>query len=106
MLTSCLNANDQKISQTLPTTRQQHFNKIIENVSKNYSDSYKSAILNCKCSEPLPSNPYALPKDHKPGILKGRPIISTVNSSVRKLSIWIASLLNPLVKKFVEAHLS
>lgn len=59
----------------------------------------------CKASEPLPSKPYALPKDHKPGELKGRPIISTCESVVRPLSQLVADALNALVKLHVPAHL-
>ncbi len=61
--------------------------------------------MKCRVSEPLPSRPYALPKDHKSGPLKGRPIISTCNSVVRPLSQYISDLLAPLVEKHVDSHL-
>jgi hypothetical protein len=62
-------------------------------------------LMKCSVSEPLPSNAYALPKDHKSGPLKGRPIISTCASVVRPLSQLIAKVLNPLIPKFVNAHI-
>ena len=93
------------VRKTLPTSRQNKFNHSLENLSKNYDGATKIAILNCKCSEPLPSNPYSLLKDHKPGPLKERPITSTVHSCVRKLSVWLAKLLNPLVQRHITSHL-
>ena len=69
------------------------------------SSACSVSLLKCRCSDTLPSYPYTLPKDHKEGDLEGRPIISTINSCVRLLSIWIAKLLNPLVQQFVTTHL-
>jgi len=107
MLAGCLNEDDRVITQTLPSTRQQQFNKVIDDIAIKYDDiSYRKAFISCKCSEPLPSHAYSLPKDHKPGNLKGRPIISTIHSSVRNLASWLAHILNPLVKQCVPAHLS
>ena len=88
MLSNCLNENDIAIKQTLLTNRQQQFNQAKEKIAnQSIEETCKNSLLSCKCSEPLPSNPYALPKDHKTGNLKGKPIISTINSSVRSLSI-------------------
>jgi len=46
-----------------------------------------------------------LPKDHKAGELKGRPIIASKDSAVRPLSQLLARLLNPLIKNHVNSHL-
>ena len=92
ILKSSLCKDGVKLCITLRTTRQQSFNAKLKEISDKYKETPAGIKISfCKCSEPLPSTPYALPKDHKPGILKGRPIISTTYSAVRKLSIFFAS---------------
>lgn len=54
---------------------------------------------------PYWAGPLRLPKDHKEGPLKGRPIISTLNSVVRPLAQHIVDILTPLVNWHVAAHL-
>jgi len=106
LLCSALNSEDPIVRSVLPVTSQNRFNSSIRNIANNYPvGSLSSAILHCKSSEPLPSHPYALPKDHKPGQLKARPIISTCSSVVKNLAIFFCKLLNPLVQDFVDAHL-
>ena len=53
--------------------RQQSFNAKLKEISDKYKDLPAWIKLNfCRCSEPLPSTPWALQKDYKPGNLKGR----------------------------------
>ena len=69
ILKSSLCKDDVKLRNTLPTTRQQSFNAKLKEISDKYKDTPAGIKLSfCKCSEPLPSTPYALPKDHKSNI--------------------------------------
>lgn len=106
MVDIALNPSDKEVRTVSPLFRQQKFNRVIQRIANKYKDTecYQK-LLNCKVSDPLPSIPYALPKDHKPGPIKGRPIISTISSIIRPLSILLANVLNPLVKLFVKAHI-
>jgi hypothetical protein len=107
MLKNSLNKDDPTTNTVLPSTRQQKINAEITRIAEKYNgNDLRKVLIRCKTSEPLPSSPYALPKDHKPGELKGRPIISTVNSGVRPLSQFLANLIQPLIKTYVPAHLS
>ena len=106
MLRNCLNKDNPTVRTNLPSTTQSNFNLKLRKISEKYKNqSIYTKINNCKSSEPLPSYPYALVKDHKEGELKGRPIISTVSSVVRPLSKFIAKILNPMVKEHVESYL-
>ena len=106
LLNAALNTDDKQIRSVLPTSRQQHFNGTISDIAKSYTGSKTYYILSkCKVSEPLPSTPYVLPKDHKSGPLKGRPIIASCDSAVRPVATLIAKVLNPLVPLYVPAHL-
>lgn len=106
MLCTALNPQDERVRTVLPSTTQQRFNRQIQAIASHYSDNdTRIAISNVCITEPMPSKPYALPKDHKPGELKGRPIISTVDSVVKPLSVLLAKVLNPLVRLHVPAHL-
>jgi len=106
ILKNCLNEADVEIRPTLPATRQKQINEKLTAVANNYQGTdIAASILRCKVSDPLPSKPYCLPKDHKEGPLKGRPIISTINSSIRRLSKFIAKILHPLICSYVSAHL-
>lgn len=106
LIASALNPQDKTVNNVKPSTRQIYFNKKLASLMNKYPNSNCQTLLSkCKVSEPLPSLPYALPKDHKSGQIKGRPIISTLNSVVRPLSKLIANALNPLVKLNIESHL-
>ena len=56
------------------------------------------------CSEPLPCPVYCLPKDHKEGNLKGRPIHSATDTPAIALSKYLVSSLKPLLNH-VKSHL-
>ena len=106
LVEQALNNDDKEVRSVLPSTRQQKFNSELMVIADKYKNTQIYSVLaRCKASDPLPSKPYALPKDHKLGDLKGRPIISTCNSIIRPLSQWMAGILNPLVKQKVVAHL-
>ena len=106
MLKEALNEDDKRVRNCLPTTIQQKFNSSLSKIINKYPrTSVAKSLSTCLTSEPLPSKPYALPKDHKPGQLKGRPIISTCNSVVRPLAQLLADILYPLIPKYVPAHL-
>lgn len=102
-----LNSEDEVVRKTQPSTMQAKINRKLTEIAQNYRDSeLEKRILSCKCSEPLPSIPYALPKDHKPGNLRGRPIISSIDSGVRKTQKFLSDLLQPLVERFIPTHLT
>ena len=86
-----------------PVSAQCKFNKMLTSVASKYDDPIKRTILSLKTSEPLPSNLYCLPKDHKPGVLKGRPIVAATDTPSTKLSRWLASFFKPLLK-FIPSH--
>ena len=46
-----------------------------------------------------------LPKDHKPGPLKGRPIVAAVDAPAARLPRFLASELYPLLRQAIPAHL-
>ena len=75
------------------------------NLAGNYihSKTFK-LLMDCKVSEPPPSNAYALPKDYKEGLLKGRPIISTTYNIVRPFAQLFSNLLMPLIKDNVKSY--
>ena len=56
------------------------------------------------CSEPMPCPVYCLPKDHKKGELKGRPIHAATDTPATQLSKYLAKELNTLLC-YVPAHL-
>jgi hypothetical protein len=70
MLASELNPDNKVVRNCLPITSQQRINRNIMRIVERYegTDVYK-LLTQCKTSEPLPSVPYALPKDHKTGPL-------------------------------------
>jgi hypothetical protein len=71
ILKNSLSKEDKVSHFILPVLRQQKFNADINNISECYKNSDTYRLLNdCKISEPIPSKPYALPKDHKEGQLK------------------------------------
>jgi hypothetical protein len=61
----------------LPRTEQINFNKSINRIATKYETNHPKLYKDLKatiCSEPKPCPVYCLPKDHKEGDLKGRPI--------------------------------
>jgi len=87
-----------------PASTQKKFNKDLMEVAKKYPGEIYQMLSQCTCSEPLPKQPYGLPKDHKDGALKFRPIVSSFNAASRKLSICMAKVLKPLLA-LIPAHL-
>ena len=86
-----------------PVSAQYKFNKTLASVASKYDEPTRRKILSLKTSEPLPSNLYCLPKDHKIGILKGRPIVAATDTPSTKLSRWLASIFKPLLK-YIPTH--
>ena len=67
----------------LPRTEQIRFNKELNRIINKYKTRNPELYKHLKsqiCSEPLPSPVYCLPKDHKDGELKGRPIHSATDT--------------------------
>jgi len=87
-----------------PITLQQKFNKSLSKLANKYSSTLKDQLLSCKCTEPLPKLAYGLPKDHKPGEIKFRPIVSNKESACENLCIWLVKILSPLLSH-VPTHL-
>ncbi|XP_068670976.1 uncharacterized protein [Montipora foliosa] len=56
------------------------------------------------CCEPLPCSVYCLPKDHKKGELKGRPIHAATDTPATPLSTFLVRSLNNILAH-VPAHL-
>ena len=100
--------NFEKVRHVKPITRQQNFNKalfsLISKYRGNQPDSYKF-FMNLSCSDPAISSPYVLPKDHKEGRLKGRPIIAALDGPATKLAKALSSKLNGLMSE-IPAHLN
>ncbi len=87
-----------------PQTSQSKFNSQLSKLWVKYSSATKNILKSLTCSEPLPSVLYCLPKDHKPGDLKGRPIVAALDTPSTKLSVWMANVLNGLLVH-VPAHI-
>ena len=92
----------------LPRTEQIKFNTKLNLVAKRYARTdpkLHHALKQHICSEPLPCPVYCLPKDHKDGDLKGRPIHAATDTLATSLSKYLAKCLNPLLRHIVPAHL-
>jgi len=87
-----------------PISLQQKFNKALSTLANKFPNSVKQSLVSNKCTEPLPKLPYGLPKDHKPGNLKCRPIVSNKGSASENLCIWLVKELKPLLD-YIPAHL-
>jgi len=87
-----------------PVSAQQKFNKTLKRIANKYSDNIKSSLSQCVCSEPLPKRPYGLPKDHKDGTLKCRPIVSSIPAASRKLCILLSKVLKPILD-YIPTHI-
>jgi hypothetical protein len=91
----------------LPRTEQLKFNKSLNKVAIKYNTNHSKLFYDLKttiCSEPMPCPVYCLPKDHKEGCLKGRPIHAATDAPDSSLSKFLARSLNSLLKH-VPAHL-
>jgi hypothetical protein len=91
----------------LPRTEQIKCNTKLNLVAKRYARTnhkLNHALKQHICSEPLPCPVYCLPKDHKEGNLKGRPIHAATDTPATSLSKYLAKSLNPLLRH-VPAHL-
>jgi hypothetical protein len=89
----------------LPSSTQAKFNKDLTRIASKYSDPLKKCLLGGLCCEPVPSKMRCLPKDHKPGELRGRPIVASVDAPATKLSIILAGIFQPMITRSIEAHL-
>lgn len=96
-----------KTKLNLPRTEQIRFNGQLNKIAEKYwKDDCKlwKDLKNNICSEPLPCSAYCLPKDHKEGDLKGRPIHAATDTPATRLSKFIAKSLTTLLEH-VPAHL-
>ena len=87
--------------------KQIYFDHRLNDVDNKYQYSNPKLCKDLKaaiCSEPLPCTADCLPKDHKDGDLKGRPIHAAVDATATSLSKYLAKALQPLLKH-VPAHL-
>ena len=96
----------QQVSVPLPSTVQNNFNKELAAIARKYPKVTKDALEGQKCSEPLPSVMRALPKDHKEGMLKARPVVAAVDAPATRLSRYLAGILFPLIREFIPTHIS
>ena len=76
----------------LPSSVQAKFNAKLNGIARKYDDPLRTMLSNLTCSEPLPSVLRALPKDHKEGALKARPIVAAVDGPATKLSKFLVSI--------------
>ena len=81
MLKNAFNKDNRKVNYCLTISRLHKFNSSLMNIAGNniHAKTFK-LLIDCKVSQNLLSNAYALLKDQKEGKLKGRRIISTTNS--------------------------
>jgi len=97
-------ANCRKV---LPTTRQAKFNGKLAKIAKRYeigNDFVFNKLNKLKTSHPMPASTYVLPKDHKTGPLKGRPIVAALDGPGVHLARFLSRCLNNTLHK-VPAHL-
>ena len=91
----------------LPRTEQINFNRRLNNVANKYlycDPRLYRDLRSTICSEPLPCSAYCLPKDHKEGELKGRPIHAATDTPATRLSKYLSKSLRVLLRH-VPAHL-
>ena len=89
----------------LPSSLQSSFNQKLNAIAKRYSDPVREILAKLTCSEPLPSNLKMLPKDHKDGPLKARPIVAAIDAPATRLSRYLSNILYDLIKVHVGAHI-
>ena len=90
-----------------PRTERITFNKQLNKITKKYEHEYPTLYKNLRqniCSDPLPCPVHCLPKDHKDGELKGRPIHAATDTPATSLSKYLIKSLSPLLKH-IPAHL-
>ena len=91
-----------------PTTQRAYFNKSITKIANKYTTSnptISNSLSKLKCSNPVPSSPYVLPKNHKIGPLKVRPIVAALDCRGNKLSKFMSNKLNslmPFIPSFIK----
>ena len=90
---------------SLPSSRQASFNRDLSRIANKYTDPLKTSLLEGLCCEPIPSRMRCLPKDHKTGELRGRPIVAAIDAPATKLSIILAKVLHPMIIRSVKSHL-
>ena len=91
----------------LPKTEQTKLNTSLNEIADKYREDHpelSKSLRQNTCSEPLPCAVYCLPKDHKEGDLKGRPIHAATDTPATRLSKFLAKSLNTLLAH-VPAHL-
>ena len=86
-----------------PNSVASYFNTRLNRIGKKYP---QLKLQELACSDPVPSKLRVLPKDHKEVPLTGRPIVAAVDSPATKLSRYLASVLNAIIKEKVPAHIS
>ena len=90
-----------------PRTEQIRFNGQLNKIADKYKTQQPKLWRDLKshiCSEPLPCPVYCLPKDHKQGNLKGRPIHSATDTPATALSKYLVRSVKPLLNH-VKSHL-
>jgi hypothetical protein len=98
-------SNLEEKSLILPSTAQAKFNSGLKTIARKYSGDLQTTLLRCSCSEPLPSKMKVLPKDHKDGCLRGRPIIAALDGPANRLSHYLAMQLMRIVKLHVPSYI-
>ncbi|XP_068691472.1 uncharacterized protein [Montipora foliosa] len=90
-----------------PRTEQIKFNSQLNKIANKYTKKHpelSKALKDNICCEPLPCSVYCLPKDHKKGELKGRPIHAATDTPATRLSTFLVRSLNNILTH-VPAHL-
>jgi hypothetical protein len=86
-----------------PTSVSAKFNSKLGKVARKYPHLQ---LAKYNSSDPVPSKLRVLPKDHKGGELKGRPIVAAVDAPATRLSAYLANVLFSMIKENVPAHLT
>ena len=99
--------NFSEVRTVMAKTRQANFNKDLFKIASNYSETntfVNAQLKNLKATHPTPASAYVLPKDHKTGQLKGRPIIAAVDGPGVRLAKFMSKKLDNILH-YVPAHL-
>lgn len=99
--------NFTKVREAKPVSRQTNFNQKLSNIANNYrahQENIYKWLMECKCSEPIESSAYVLPKDHKTGPLTGRPIVAALDGPGTRLAKCLSSCFTNLFPA-IPAHL-
>ena len=92
----------EKLSKDPSSTIAPEFYKKVRTIGGN--KQCKEILEKFKCINPTLPYFYGLPKTHKDGIPL-RPIVSSKNSFMYKISKWLADLLSPFLGTFSSSHL-